>query len=179
LLQQGDGIVRGHDGAITVHSEPGEGTTFHLYFPAASSGGAEASPAPPVALRGSGQRILYVDDEERLVYLASRGLEKCGYSFTGFTDPTEALKAFYEQPAGFDLVVTDLAMPGMSGLDLARKILRLRPEIPVLLTSGYLRPHDEEAARRVGVCEFVAKPAVIDTLNRAIHAALHRRSTAS
>ena len=173
------GIVRGHDGAITVQSEPGQGTTFHLYFPAASAGGAEASPAPSVALRGSGQRILYVDDEERLVFLASRGLERCGYAFTGFTDPTEALKAFYEQPTGFDLIVTDLAMPGMSGLDLARKILHLRPEIPVLLTSGYLRPQDEEAARRVGICDFVAKPAIIDTLNRAIHAALERSNSAT
>ncbi len=166
------GIVRSHDGAIVVQSRPGRGTTFHLYFPAADGAESESEPAPSGAPRGNGERILFVDDEETLVFLARRGLEKCGYAFSGFTHPDGGLKAFLAQPSAFDLVVTDLAMPGMTGLDFAREILRVRPEMPILLTSGYLRPQDEEVARRLGIREFIAKPAVIGTLSRSIQAAL-------
>ncbi len=168
------GIVRGHDGAIAVQSQPGRGTTFQIYFPAAPVAPVEVRPAPSPAPRGNGERILYLDDEERLVFLARRGLERQGYSFTGFTDPAQALEAFRAEPARFDVVVTDLTMPGMTGLDFAREVLRLRPEIPILLTSGYLRPQDEETAERLGLRDFIAKPAVIDTLSRALHAALNR-----
>jgi CheY-like chemotaxis protein len=169
------GIVRGHGGAITVQSEPGRGTTFQVFFPAAEAESAEVKPLPVIVPRGNGERVLYVDDEERLVYLARRGLERNGYAFTGFTDPKDALKTFEDKPGDFDLVVTDLAMPGMSGLDLAREIRMVRVDVPILLTSGYLRPQDEDAARAVGICDFVAKPAATDTLCRAIHAALHPR----
>ena len=173
------GIIRGHDGAIAVHSEPGRGTTFHLYFPAAEMSGSEAASPPPPAPRGTGERILYVDDEDHLVFLARRGLERRGYAFAGYTDPGAALAAFRAQPSGFDLVVTDFAMPGMNGFELATEILRLRPGLPIVLTSGYLRPQEEEAARNLGFHEFIAKPATLDTLCHSIHAALNRDGTAA
>jgi PAS domain S-box-containing protein len=167
------GIVRSHGGAIAVQSQPGRGTAFHLYFPAAEETTAEVPPAPPVVLRGNGQHILYVDDEERLVFLAQRGIERLGYSFTGFTDPIQALTAFRERPSGFDLIITDLSMPGLTGLDLAAEILRCRSDVPIVLTSGYLRPQDEEVAERLGLHEFIAKPANLTTLSRSIHSALN------
>jgi PAS domain S-box-containing protein len=172
------GIIKSHGGAITVHSQHGQGTTFHLFFPAARAADIEPAPIPSTAPCGHGERVLYLDDEERLVFLAQRGLEKAGYSFTGFTNPLEAMKAFRAQPTGFDIVVTDLTMPGMNGLDFAAEVMHLRPGMPVLLTTGFLRPQDTDRARRLGLDEYIAKPATTDTLCRALHAALTRGDTA-
>jgi CheY-like chemotaxis protein len=134
---------------------------------------------PPLAAapRGNGEHVLYLDDEERLVFLARRGLEQLGYTFSGFSNPVQALAAFHAQPMAFDVVVTDLTMPLMTGLDFATELLRLRPGLPIMLTSGYLRPQDEDAARRLGLRELIAKPATFDSLARAIHAALNRDDT--
>lgn len=168
------GIVRSHAGAIAVHSKPGLGSTFELYFPAADAANLEAAPVAASAPRGNGERVLYLDDEERLVFLARRGLERQGYVVSGFTDPNQALAAFRAQPLAFDVVVTDLTMPGMTGFNFATELMRVRPDLPVLLTSGYLRPQDEETVRRLGLRDFIPKPATLDMLSRSIHAALSR-----
>jgi CheY-like chemotaxis protein len=115
-------------------------------------------------LRGKGQRILYLDDEHSLVILARRLLERLGYQVAGFSTPDEALAAFEAAPDQFDLVLSDLSMPGISGIDVARRVLELRPDMPVLLASGYVRSEDVELARSIGVREVIWKPATINEM---------------
>jgi PAS domain S-box-containing protein len=162
------GIVRSHQGTVAVESESGKGSTFRLYFPAALEAAPAAPPSTQSAPAGNGQRILYLDDEEALVYLTARVLERLGYEVVGFSDPVAALEAFRENPAGFDVVVTDLSMPGMSGFQFARALLQVRPDVAVLMTSGYVRPEDREEARALGVRELILKPDTIDELGLAL-----------
>jgi CheY-like chemotaxis protein len=160
--------MKDHDGSIAVYSELGKGTIFHLYFPAAAA--PVSKPAAPVAPpQGHGEHLLYVDDEDALVMLASRSLSRLGYRVTGHTNPAEAVQAFRENPAQFAAVITDLSMPGMSGAELARAILAIRPDVPVVMTSGYIRPEDELEARQIGVREVILKPDTIEELAKALH----------
>jgi CheY-like chemotaxis protein len=148
------GVMRANGGAVTVASTPGEGTTFELYFPAASG------PLPPEpttvaarsvpAARYSG-RILFVDDEEPLVAVARRALAAAGFEVTACSRPSEALARFQADPHAFDLVLTDFAMPGMSGTALTEHLLRIRPDLPVVMTSGYIPAEEATAARRAGI----------------------------
>ncbi len=158
------GIVKSHDGAVTVYSEPGKGTQFHLYFPAVAGVAAQTAKVQAPPLRGAGQRILYLDDEYSLVILARRLLERLGYQVFGFSSPDEALAAFEAAPDQFDLVLSDLSMPGISGIDVAKRVLEIRPDIPVLLASGYVRSEDVELARSIGVREVIWKPATINEM---------------
>ncbi|MEP7242777.1 MAG: CHASE3 domain-containing protein [Gammaproteobacteria bacterium] len=151
------GVMKNHDGAITVYSEPGKGTQFNLYFPAIY-GVAEPVSESVAPARGGGQRILYLDDEPSLVELGKVLLTRLGYTVAGFTDARAALEAFNAAPDAFDLVLTDLSMPGTSGLEVAAEMLARRPDLPVLLASGYIRGEDAEEARRIGICETVWKP---------------------
>jgi PAS domain S-box-containing protein len=152
------GILKNHDAAISVYSEPGKGTRFHLYFPATAAQAAPVPGAPNAPRKGRGERILYIDDEESLVLLAGRMLERMGYRVSGFTDSARALAAFEAAPGDFDLILTDLSMPGASGMDVAKAILSIRPDIPVLLATGYVRPEDVECARAIGIREVIWKP---------------------
>jgi CheY-like chemotaxis protein len=155
------GILKNHDAAISVYSELNRGTRFHLYFPAASTQAQALEPAKPAPHRGQGERILYLDDEESLVILAKRMLERMGYEVTGFNDSTQALAAFRAAPQDFDLVLTDLSMPGMSGMEVSRQMLQIRPDIPVLLATGYVRTEDVQQARAIGIREVIWKPQTI------------------
>jgi CheY-like chemotaxis protein len=161
------GIATAHGSAVTVTSRPGAGTTFSLYFPAAHAPqrssapedtAAESLPAP------AGQHVLYLDDEESLVFLVTRLLERLGYRVSGYTRAEEALAAVRADPTQFDLVVTDLNMPGMTGLDVARAVSRLRPDLPVVLTSGYITDELRAAALHAGVRELVYKPNTVEEL---------------
>ena len=167
------GIMKSHGGSVSVESAPGKGTRIHLDFPVApalAQGEAQQAVVPPVAadLLLPGQRVLYVDDEEALVFLGTRVLSRLGHSIVGFTDPAAALAAFRAHPQDFDLVVTDLAMPSMSGFDLARAVLALRPQLPVLMTSGYVRAEDEATAREIGIREVMLKPVTVAELGRVL-----------
>ncbi|MEP6670482.1 MAG: PAS domain S-box protein [Chthoniobacter sp.] len=169
------GIMKANDGAITVYSEPGKGTAFHLYFPAAESGVPEVavSSAPPP--RGHGERLLYVDDEEPLVYLTTQVLGRLGYEVTGFVEAEAALEAFLAEPDRFDVIITDLSMPRLSGRDLAARILQVRPNIPIILATGYIRPNDTESARRLGIRDLILKPNTVEDLGHALHRILTER----
>ncbi|HEY5808043.1 MAG TPA: ATP-binding protein, partial [Povalibacter sp.] len=162
------GIMRGHEGAITVYSQPDKGTTFRVYFPVSTTGAMAQRPAPTATLRGRGERIMYVDDEDALVFLAERVLERLGYKVSGYTDPSQALRDFNAQPQDFDAVVTDLSMPGMSGFHLAQAVLQVRPELPIVLTTGYVRPEDKEKAGQCGIRELILKPDTIEELGRTL-----------
>jgi PAS domain S-box-containing protein len=155
------GILKNHDAAISVYSESGRGTRFDLYFPAAKDMGAAAAAVRAEPKRGRGERILYLDDEESLVILAKRLLERMGYQVTGFNDSAQALAAFRTAPEDFDLILTDLSMPGMSGMEVSRRMLEIRPDIPVLLATGYVRNEDVEQARSIGIREVIWKPQTV------------------
>ena len=164
-----DGVVKSHDGAIEVFSAPGLGTTFHLYFPAAEVEAETVRPATADLPRGRGQRILFLDDEAPLVAVARRLLVRLGYEIVGFTRPADALAAFRADPAGFDLCVTDLNMPSVSGLEFAAEVLRLRPALPVALASGNVSEELRVQARALGVREVIYKPTTVTELAEAIH----------
>ena len=166
------GIVANHDGDITVYSEPGKGTAFHIFFPAVDRQ-AEAAPKPRPTIRvAKGERVLFVDDEEALVYLGTRKLEHFGYRVTGFTDPETALREFRGRPGDFDVVVADVSMPRLSGFDLAKEFLAVRPDIPIIMSSGYVRPEDQAKGEQLGLREVISKPWAEGELAGALERAL-------
>jgi PAS domain S-box-containing protein len=163
------GIIKAHGGFITVSSTLGAGTTFHVYLPVMRSDGEKEPTAPPAIPPGLGQSILYVDDEESLVYLITRVLERLGYRVVGFTDARAALTAFESNPDAYEAVVTDLSMPGMSGEEFAKLILQIRPQVPVVMTSGYVQPEDRQSALQAGVRELLLKPNTVEELGEVLH----------
>jgi CheY-like chemotaxis protein len=164
------GIVQSHGASIDVHSVPGAGTTFRIYFPAAEAPmpALAAQAAVNAPAQGQGRRILYVDDDEAIVTLMLRMLEIQGYRVSGYTDAREALAAVRAQPQAFDLVVTDYNMPGMSGLEVAREVRAIRADLPVALASGYITEELRAQAPAAGVVELVYKPYDADELREAV-----------
>jgi signal transduction histidine kinase/ActR/RegA family two-component response regulator len=169
------GIVQSHEGSISVSSRPGAGTSFLIYLPACETPAARAETAQLVNARGAKQHVLYVDDEEPLVFLVVRTLERAGYRCTGELEAERAVALVKERPTDFDLVITDLNMPGVNGLDVARRILSIRPDLPIIITTGYLRADDVAAARALGVREMILKPDTIDELAAVVHRNLSAR----
>lgn len=162
------GIVKANNGAIGVRSSPGNGSVFELYFPVADDQPAVRQAAAAPFAPAQAARILYVDDEEPLVFLMVRSLQRTQHCVEGFTDPHAALNAFRARPDDFNLVVSDMSMPGLSGFELAEAILAVRPHMPVVITSGYLRPEDYERARQMGIRELVLKPNTVDELSQVV-----------
>jgi len=171
------GIVKSHGGAISLYSEPGRGTTFQLYFPAMASVAGSAPVMAPAVPRGEGQHILCVDDEKPILSILSKTLTRLGYRVTAHGEASSALQDFRTRPAEFHGVVTDLALRGMSGLDLAEALRNIRPEIPVLMTSGYFSPEDSERANRLGIHELILKPNTLNELASALHRVLKPSET--
>jgi PAS domain S-box-containing protein len=169
------GILRAHQGSISVYSQPGKGTTFHCYLPAATGPALPVETARLENVHGRGERVLYVDDEPALVQLAKRSLQRLGYRVAAFDDPIGALHEFRARPSDYDLVITDLSMPGMSGFELSREILARRPDIPIIMTSGYVRPQDEETARTLGIRAVVLKPGTVEELGTTLRELLGER----
>ena len=161
-----DGIVRDHQGAITVESAVGRGTTFRLYFPEAGPTAGAVAATGKVSVKGAGQHVMYVDDEEALVLVMTRLLESLGYRCTGFVDPHDALQAFRVDPHAFDAVIADLSMSSMSGLDLARALVGIRADVPVAIISGYTA--DPGARSAHGVRARIHKPATMSELSSAL-----------
>jgi PAS domain S-box-containing protein len=162
------GIVCAHDGAVEVSSCPGEGTTFRLYFPAISGDAVVASESKTEAPRGRGQRVLFVDDEAALAALGEAILTELGYVVESRTDPIDALAAVRADPTRFDLVVTDQAMPGMNGMELARKLQKIRRGIPILILTGNGGALSPSGALEHGVRAVLTKPVGIRTLGFAV-----------
>ena len=166
------GIMKSHDGGISVYSQPGEGTTFHLYFPVIESeavaGKIEATPIP----HGNGEHILFVDDEEALARLGKKMLERLGYVVTMECSPLEAIAAVRDRAEPFDLVITDLTMPGMDGTKLGRQLLELQPRLPIIIMTGYSGVMTAEKARELGFRELLSKPCTARALGEAVHRVL-------
>ncbi|MBW1958293.1 MAG: cache domain-containing protein [Deltaproteobacteria bacterium] len=151
------GIVKGHNGLITVQSEIGKGTTFSIVFPAVEKQ-AVSEPETGEELPTGDERILFIDDEEPLVKMGHQRLERLGYKVDATTSPIEALERFRSRPDQFDLVITDLTMPKMTGDRLVKEILNIRPDIPVILCTGFSEKIDEKKANAIGAADYIEKP---------------------
>jgi signal transduction histidine kinase len=162
------GITRAFGAHIEVESEPGVGTTFRLYFPAVPTEVASETAPEARSIQGRGERIMFVDDEPMVVKLATRLLTTLGYTPEAYQRPAEALDAFRADPDGYALVITDLAMPVLSGFDLARGMLSARADLPIVLMSGNLGPDERATALRIGMREAVLKPPSLPALSELI-----------
>lgn len=161
------GIIESHGGDIQVKSQPDQNTVFTVRLPVVKSGDARAVWASGQIDTGTG-RILFVDDEPPLARLGSRMLEQLGYSVITRTSSFEALMLFEKKPDDFDLVITDMTMPAMTGDILSSKILEIRPDIPIILCTGYSNKMSEEKAKRIGIDAFIFKPFSKSDLSRII-----------
>ena len=160
------GIMRTHHGTVDVQSNPHTGTVFTLYFPVSDLPVASVAPPPPQRemVQGHGKHVMYVDDDEALVFLVDRVLKRRGFKVTTFTDPRLASATLRQRPMDFDLLVTDYNMPGYSGVDLLRDARHIRPELPVALASGYITPEIEKSALAEGARALIHKPNDVDEL---------------
>jgi len=162
-------IIEEHDGAITVESEPDKGTTFEIYLPkieiCETVEGLQTHPVPH-----SRESILFVDDEVTILNIGKQILEDLGYKVTTTNDSINALNTFKAEPEKFDIVITDQAMPGMTGENLAKELINIRKEIPTILCTGFSSVIDEEQARKIGIKGYITKP-----LNRRALAMLIRK----
>lgn len=170
-LSVAHGIVTAHKGAITVYSEPGRGSTFNVYLPTVGAVSGEKTPINIVPPHGEG-RILCVDDEESIAGMMERLLSSLGYEVETTTEAMEALEKFKNAPDYYDIIITDQTMPKLTGVELTKEVLSLRPDMPVILFTGFSHSVDEKTAREAGVRDFVMKPVskrvLADVISRAL-----------
>lgn len=156
-------IVQGHDGVVEVESAPGRGSAFHVYLPALQDDASQP---------GGGQHLMLVDDHPGMARVSARLLETLGYRTTVFEDPRQALQAFTAGPAGFDAVLTDLSMPQMSGEDFMSALRALRPEVPIIVSSGMASELDAPTRQRLGISAVLVKPWRVEEAVAALQRAL-------
>lgn len=165
------GVMQSHEGAVTVRSVPDRGTTFELFFPVQTAGvPVRYEPASPGGElpRGGGERILFIDDEESIMRIGVLILEELGYRVEGYTGVMSALELVRSKPAGFDLVISDVTMPDMSGIEFAGHLRAIRPALPIMLTTGYSPELTAERVAQLGVNRLLAKPFSLESLAAAV-----------
>lgn len=169
------GIVKAHGGSIQMQSDPGRGTTFKIFFPATdedSSPALELSEDPPTG----NEYVLFIDDEQSIAKLGQLMLEKLGYQAQAETDPKRALEIFASDPERFDLIVTDMTMPGITGDQLVEEILKICPGMKIILCTGYSERVDEEHARSIGAKAYALKPLDLKQLAKVVRRVLDERT---
>ena len=166
------GIIKNHRGDITVKSAPGKGTVFTVYLPVVEETDVQTVVEPVNGNEKGTERILLIDDEEQIISMERKMLENLGYQVTARTDSVEALKEFSKQPQNYDLVITDMTMPQMTGDELAQKLLLIKPGIPVILCTGFNEDITEEKALEMGIQKFVMKPVIKKELASTIRSVL-------
>ncbi len=172
------GIVTSLGGVVLVKSEPHKGATFDVYLPMLENRDAEDTGSGDERLpRGQGEHILLLDDEEALVDYQKQFLEVLGYHITAHTCSVEAFEAFKCDPESFDLVFTDMTMPKMTGLEMAEKIFQIRPDMPVIMCSGYNQRLSQNIAREIGIREYIMKPVANSQVAEIIHKVLRYKVT--
>ncbi|MFZ5763174.1 MAG: ATP-binding protein [Thermodesulfobacteriota bacterium] len=171
------GIVQKHHGHIAVRSEVGKGTTCSIYFPRVETATAAAEEEAPAPMPRGSERILLLDDEESIAHFERVVLERLGYTVRLFTGSEEALAAFRNAPEGFDLIVTDMTMPKMTGIEFAQQVMAIRPEIPIVLCTGFSEVINEQNAKAFGIREFIMKPILERDLAAAVNRVCGRRGS--
>jgi CheY-like chemotaxis protein len=170
------GILKTYGGAVSVESEPGNGSVFTVYIPTGPKELKSEIEAPQILPTGN-ERILFVDDEPTLAEIGKKSLERLGYTVETRTSSIEALKHFQDSPDAFDLIITDMTMPQMTGEKLAIEIMKIRADIPIIVCSGYSDELTQDRTREIGICTFLMKPLVIRDLATAIRDVLAKTNS--
>jgi len=168
------GIVENMNGVIQVYSEPGEGTQFHVYLPVEKTSFDKPSIPSHETIPGGTEQILLVDDEEAILSMEKRMLERLGYQVTSRTSSIESIEAFRDNPEKFDMVITDMAMPNMPGDKLSTELVKIRPDIPILLCTGFSETMSEEKAVSLDIKGFLWKPIIMKDLAHKIREVLDK-----
>ena len=174
-LSVAHGIVKSHGGTIVVESSPGKGSTFSVFLPAVDAEATDRADQAQLVITGN-ERILFVDDEDFQADIGKRMLERLGYRVTAKTSSIEAFELFRQSPDTFDLVITDMTMPDMTGDVLARKLIALRPDIPIIVCTGYSERINSDIVKEIGIRELAMKPVVMKDIARMIERILSKEA---
>lgn len=163
------GIIQAHDGTISVYSEPGQGSTFTVFFPLlARKTPVQAMESVPKAIPNGSERIMLVDDEQDILHVLSELLRLHGYTVATFSDSREALHHFRQNRHAYDMVITDMTMPGLTGDILGKKLMFSRPDLPVILCTGFSKGIGRKQSLEEGFAAYLEKPIEVENLLRTV-----------